>query len=215
MKYVRFIHRWTGLLTGLFLLISALSGAFILIGRLSGSYAPVFRLMTTLHRNLFLGDAGSLIIGVATLLLVVEVITGYCLWVKSARGLMNASRKRGAGSLKGFARSLSWTFPTRTRGFHVAGGFWAGIPLLLMALTGLTWCFGWYAELVYGLFDPAGTANLFHSIAALHTGGWLGVASRIVWLAAAILGVMLPITGLLLYLRRHPKKKPRSKLNAD
>lgn len=185
---IRKIHKWTGLVIGLFIFILCVSGAFIVIGRLTGSYGSFFGWMKKLHCTLFLGETGRMIVGLSTLLLVVEVITGYDLWLKFAR--------------KGFARSLRWTKPTKRLGLHVAGGFWCGLPLLLMALTGLTWAFGWFSDLVYALFDPAGTGNLFHSIIRLHTGGFWNTCSRIVWLAATILGASLPVTGLLITLKK-------------
>lgn len=205
-KNLRLLHKWVGLIIGLFLFISCLTGIFILIGKLTGSYAPVFRWMKNLHRTLFLDDTGSTIIGISTLLLLVEVVTGYCLWWRIARGQMKVSKKRGISSFTGFCKSLRWTIPNKRWGFHVSGGFWCGLPLILMAVTGLTWSFGWYGSLVYGLFDTDGSGNLFHTIAFLHTGSFWGVWSRIIWLAAATLGASLPITGILIYLKKKTKK---------
>lgn len=203
---MRFIHKWVGLVIGLFLFISCLTGAFIIVGKLAGSYAPFFGWMVKLHRSLFLGDFGSLLLGIATLLMVLEVVTGYYLWWKLARGQMSSSRKRGEGSARGFWRSLSPTKPVLRLGLHVSGGFWSGVPLLLMALTGLTWSFGWYSSLIFRVFDPAGTGNLFHTIASLHTGRFLGIVTRIVWLLASLVGASLPITGLILSLHHRSKR---------
>lgn len=201
MKTIRLIHKWIGLAIGLFLFISCTTGIVILAGKLSGSYAPVFRWMKTLHRTLFIGDAGSTIMGTAALMLIVEIVTGYCLWWRAASGLAKTSISRGEGRLAGLCRSVSWTFPTLRRGSHVAAGVWSGLALMLMALTGLTWSFGWYSDIVYRLFDPAGSGNLFHSISSLHTGNFLGLISRLVWLVMAVLGASLPVTGLILACR--------------
>lgn len=169
---------------------------------MSGSYAPIFRWMKTLHRTLMLEDAGHTIIGIATLLSVFEIVTGYCLWWKFAKGQMKVSAARGDSRWTGFCRSLNWSFPTKRWGGHVAAGFWSGIPLLLMALTGLTWSFGWYADLVYGLFDTSGSGDLFHTIIAIHAGGWGGLMSRIIWMATVILGGLLSVTGYIIFFRK-------------
>ena len=205
MKLIRLIHKWTGLFIGLFLFISCLTGTFILIGRLTKCYAPIFRWMETLHTSLFLNETGSYIIGIATLLLLFEIITGYLLWWREAKGQMQAAGRRGQSRWQGFRRSLRWNFPNKVLGLHVAGGFWSGIPLVIMALTGLTWCFGWFGNFVYGLFDPNGDGNLFHTIAALHTGSFLGTFSRIVWLLFSLLGASLPVTGYLIFFRKRHK----------
>lgn len=201
MKGPRLIHKWIGLIAGLFMLILCVTGVFILVGKLAGSYSPIFGFMRTLHRTLFLGGTGRTIIGVATLLMVVEMITGYWLWARVAHGQVKAAHTRGASRLSGFCRSLSLTHPNKRWGMHVAAGFWAGLLLLLMMLTGMTWSFGWFSRLVYGLFDANGSGNLFHTIAALHTGSF-GVWSRIVWLVAALLGATLPVTGVLIWMKK-------------
>lgn len=164
MRYIRAIHKWAGLLCGVFMLVLCLTGAFIAVGKLAGSHAPVFRWMARLHRSLFLGDAGHMVVNVATLLILMEIITGYLLW-----GVM-------AGKT-GIRRSLRWNFPTRLMGLHNFAGVWAGIPLLIMAFTGLDFNYG------------------------LHVGAWWGIPSRLLWLAAALLVATLPVTGLLITLK--------------
>lgn len=210
MRTIRFIHKWTGLITGLFIFISCLSGAFIEIGKLSGSYSPLFRFMRNLHTSLFLGDTGNLILGICTMLLIVEILSGYHLWIHQTRSILRGAVKNGRGIFSGIKCSLSWKFPNILRGLHTGWGVWAGIPLLIMALTGLTWSFGWYSDIVYSLFDnPADgwDSNLFHTLSALHTGNWCKSFSRLLWLVSAVFGFTLPITGLLLALKIHIKRK--------
>lgn len=202
MKLIRIIHKWIGLVAGVFFFISCISGMGILIGKLTGSYAPVFSWMKTLHRTLFLNDGGRLVIGIATFLMLFEMITGYLLWGKTANGLMRVARKQGKGNWKGFCRSLSWTFPNKCHGFHVAAGFWAGLPLLLMILTGLTWSFDWFNNLAYAIFDPDGSGMLFHTIARLHTGSFWNTWSRLLWLVFSIFGCSLSITGWMIFCKK-------------
>ena len=211
MRLIRLLHKWTGLVAGLFLFILCLTGALIALGRVCGSYAPFFRWCSMLHRSLFLGASGEVIVGIASLLMVVLIITGYALWVREARKLVRASRRRGVGWCRGIGRSLSVRFPNAVMGWHVAGGVYVGLPILLMALTGLTWSFGWYAQIVYYLFDnpSAGSwdSNLFHTLHALHVGSWWQPWSRILWIVVALVGASLPVTGILLWLRGRRHKR--------
>ncbi|MDE6558292.1 MAG: PepSY domain-containing protein, partial [Muribaculaceae bacterium] len=162
--------------------------------------------MKTLHRTLFLGSTGSQIIGSATLLLIIEIITGYCIWGKVAKARINSARHQGLGWWSGLKRSLRWRSPNMIMGCHTSGGFWSGIPLLLMALTGLTWSFGWYGEMVFSVLDPDGKLNLFHSIANIHTGNFIAPWSRLLWLICAIIGATLPITGYIIFFKSKSHK---------
>lgn len=204
-RQIHFIHKWVGILIGLFLFISCFTGAMLVIRKLSGSNSEFFGAMKTLHVSLFLGETGRLIIGIATLLLILEIVTGYILWYDVAKALVHSSRVRGAGVLYGLRQSLSWTRPNLRYGIHVGAGIWVAIPLLLMAVTGLTWSFQWWNDFIYLLFDPTGQVNSFHTIHSLHVGSFAGTFSRLLWLCATILGASLPITGLILLLRKHSK----------
>ncbi|MBD5303120.1 MAG: PepSY domain-containing protein [Bacteroides sp.] len=200
MKFIRFLHRWIGLISGLIVMISCLTGVVILIGKLIGSYAPIFKWSQKLHTSLFLSDTGREIIGIATLLLIVEIITGLFIWWQVAKARIKAARLRNRSAFHGIRKSLSWNTPYAPLGLHLAGGVWCTVPLLIMALTGLTWSFGWFGSFVYSIFDPEGNGDLFHSIVFLHTGSFWGNISRILWLVAALIASSLPLTGLLLYL---------------
>lgn len=202
-RRIQFLHKWIGLLIGLFLFISCLTGALLIVGKLADSQSEFFGAMRTLHRSLFLGQTGRMIVGTATLLLIIELITGYWLWYDVAKALIHSAQNRGAGALYGLRQSLSWTRPTLPYGLHVGPGLWAGIPLMLMAITGLTWSFGWWKDFIYYLFDPTGQVNNFRTIISLHVGSFAGTFSRLLWLAAAIIGASLPITGLILLIRHH------------
>lgn len=108
-----------------------------------------FRTMRKLHRWLLdppasKGEksAGKIVVGVSTLLLVVILLTGLVLWIPRSR---QALRNR-----------LKVSFADGHRRFwydcHVSLGFYATLLLLVMALTGLTWSFGWYRTAAYALF---------------------------------------------------------------
>lgn len=109
-----------------------------------------FRTMFRLHR--WLMDErpeddgaifwGKMIVGVSTLMFVVVVISGIVVWIpKSLSALKNRTR---IALRKGWHRF--WY------DLHVAGGIYATLLLLVMALTGLTWSFEWYRDDFYKLF---------------------------------------------------------------
>ncbi len=126
-----FINQYTGEITGK-------------TSRL-GFFSTMFRL----HRWLLdsansHGDGvkvGKLVVGVSTLMFVVALISGVIIWIPRAR--------------KNFRLSLSLSVHKGWRGFcnslHVAGGMYALIIVLVMALTGLTWSFEWYRNGFYSL----------------------------------------------------------------
>ena len=120
-------------------------------GEIKGKYerTPFFRTMFGLHRWLLgsrpQGDGifwGKLIVGISTLLFVIVLVTGVLLWwprnLKSLKPRLTVSVRHG---WRRFWYDL-----------HVAGGMYVLLLLLVMALTGLTWSFGWYRTGFYKLF---------------------------------------------------------------
>ena len=127
-------------------------------GEVKGRYerAPFFTTMFRLHRWLLdsarPGEGifwGKLLVGTSTLLFVIALLSGVVLWWPRSR---QALRHRLAIPLhKG--RPRFW------HGLHVAGGMYALLFLLLMALTGLTWSFGWYRSALYALLGIEAPAS--------------------------------------------------------
>lgn len=115
-----------------------------------------FRTMRQLHRW-FLDppiakgapSAGKSVVGIATLVSAVVLLTGLVLWVPRTRRALKSrlviSRTRG--------RHRFWY------DLHVSAGFYASLLLLLMALTGLTWSFDWYRSTAYALFGGKTTTQ--------------------------------------------------------
>lgn len=120
-------------------------------GKITGNYERLgfFMTMFKLHRWLLdssnpHGDGikiGKLLVGIATLVFVVVLITGVIIWYPRAR--------------KNLKRSLTISLANGGRifwkGLHVAGGMYALIIVLAMALTGLTWSFEWYRNAFYAV----------------------------------------------------------------
>ena len=120
-------------------------------GEIKGKYErPAFFVtMFRLHRWLLdsmKADGGAfwgkMIVGVSTLLFVVVLISGIVIWWPRTRKALKNSLRISVG--RGFRRF--WY------DLHVAGGMYALFFLLAMALTGLTWSFGWYRTGFYKVF---------------------------------------------------------------
>jgi len=92
---------------------------------------------------------GKMIVGISTLLMVVIILTGIVLWWPKT---MQALKPRSKIALrKGWHRF--WY------DLHVAGGIYATLLLLAMALTGLTWSFEWYNKHFYALLGVETEVN--------------------------------------------------------
>ena len=105
---------------------------------------PFFNTMFHLHRWL-LGSSsgvGKLLTGICALALAFILVTGILMWLTNRNKPLKASLSIHV--TKGWGRF--W------HDLHVAGGIYATIFLLAMALTGLTWSFSWYRNGFYACF---------------------------------------------------------------
>lgn len=130
-------------------------------GEITGKYERLgfFSTMFKLHRWLLdsanpHGDGvkvGKTLVGISTIIFVIALITGVVIWVPRAR--------------KNLKKSLSISFDKGWKGFwkglHVAGGMYALIFVLAMALTGLTYSFGWYRTAFYAVCGVEHTPRNF------------------------------------------------------
>lgn len=131
-------------------------------GEITGRYERIgfFSTMFKLHRWLLdsanpHGEGlkiGKLFVGISTLVFVIALISGVVIWWPRAR--------------KNLKRSLSISFSNGWKGFwkglHVAGGMYALIFVLAMALTGLTWSFDWYRSAFYAVCGVEYTPRNFN-----------------------------------------------------
>ena len=131
---------------------------------------------------------GKLVVGISTLSMVVLLISGVVLWWP--KGVKMLRHRLLVAMRKGWHRF--WY------DLHVSAGFWVTIVLLLMALTGLVWSFAWYREGFYAIFGSGAKAWLY----SLHVGNIGGVATKVLWCLAAIIGGTLPLTGYYLWIKR-------------
>ena len=134
-------------------------------GEITGKYerAPFFNFMFRMHRWLL--DSmkqdggifwGKMIVGTSTLMFVFVLISGVVVWWPRTRKALKNSLKIVAN--KGWRRF--WY------DLHVAGGMYALVFLLAMALTGLTWSFQWYKTGFYKTFGVEVQPSMGHGNAA-------------------------------------------------
>ena len=161
---------------------------------------PFFRTVMRIHRWLLDAPAkrgdktiGKTIVGVSTIAFAITLISGlFIWWPRNAKVLRNRLTVK---CNKGWRRLFL--------DLHVSLGFWSMLLLLLMALTGLTWSFGWYREGFYSLFGT--DAEVRRLVTSLHTGSWGGLFSQILYFIVAMIGGTLPLTGYYLWWKRTHK----------
>lgn len=103
-----------------------------------------------MHQQLLLRyDVGHFIVGVATLALLVAVLTGLVLWWPRNRAML-----RQRLTLKSGAR---WR--RRNYDLHNVGGFYAYAVILLLAASGLVWSFDWWENGIFRLLGQTTTPN--------------------------------------------------------
>ncbi|MCD8270799.1 MAG: PepSY domain-containing protein [Parabacteroides sp.] len=99
---------------------------------------------------------GKNVVGYATLALVFILISGLVIWYPRNRKVLKNRLKINTKS--GWRRFFY--------DLHVSGGFYAMLLLLVMALTGLTWSFGWYRNTFYAVFGVETAQMQGHAPAA-------------------------------------------------
>lgn len=104
-----------------------------------------FYLVFSLHYDLMLADTGQMIVGWATVIFIVMLITGLVLWWPKNKA---AARQRF---------SFKWKSTTKWKrknyDLHNILGFYALLFALLIALTGLVWAFRWFDDSVQWLVN--------------------------------------------------------------
>lgn len=121
-------------------------------GEVQGEYRrpPFFDVMRRLHRWLMDSNPGNgaifwgkIVVGASTLAFVVILLTGLLVWWPRNRKMLNNRLKIVLSK----GKNRFWY------DLHVAGGFYALLFLLAMALTGLTWSYGSYNKAFYSIFS--------------------------------------------------------------
>lgn len=201
---LRKIHLWLSVPFGIVLAVVCLTGLILLFEPPHAPGEPrqeFFLDMMRLHRWLFDAPpekgamtAGKMVVGISTCAMVVILLSGILLWWMRAR--------------RSLRHNLSLSFREGFHGFcmslHSAGGIYVALFLLAIALTGLTWSFGWYREGFNALFGiPKGS----HIVYEIHAGKFGGVLTQIIWAIAVCLGTLLPLSGYYLWISRLSRRK--------
>lgn len=112
-----------------------------------------------LHRFLLADKVGRIIVGVSTIIFVFMLISGLAVWLPKKSGSIQNFFKR-IWSKASFAKS-----PGRYRKFydwHVLPALLIFPFILVMALTGPTWSFGWYKKGFYAALGAEVPARTGH-----------------------------------------------------
>ncbi len=98
-----------------------------------------FYFMMDLHRWMLGGDTGKMVVGIATLLFLVILITGIILWWPRNKAILKQRLKFKTDA--GFKRL--------NHDYHIVLGFYSAIFLFVLAFTGLAWSFKWFNNGIY------------------------------------------------------------------
>lgn len=127
--------------------VNPYTGEITVEGKAKGD--AFFMVMFRLHRWLLLDtNIGRPIVGVATIIFVLLVISGWVIWIPRRIRMWKEGLKVKATSLLRLNLDL-----------HRALGFYASLVLLVMAMTGLYWSFEWYRNGMFKVLkieSPAG-----------------------------------------------------------
>jgi uncharacterized iron-regulated membrane protein len=123
------------------------TGEILILGETFSPSGEFFGVVRRLHTSLFLPHPiGGIIVGSATLIFVIVALSGLCLWLPA--------NFRNIGSWKnGFFIRFHKRKNQLIDDLHKTLGFYALIPVLLMALTGLVWSFQWFDNGVQIIFN--------------------------------------------------------------
>lgn len=92
-----------------------------------------------LHRWMLGGDIGKLIVGIATVIFLVILMTGIVLWWPKSK--QKLKQRLQIKSNAGFKRL--------NHDYHIVLGFYSAIFLFVFAFTGLAWSFEWFNKAIY------------------------------------------------------------------
>jgi len=119
-----------------------------------------FYLLAQLHRKLLLGDIGHTIVALATLIFSIELIFGLILWYPRR---WSSSVRKAIFTIK---RKAGWK--RMNYDLHKILGFYALVPALIIAITGLTMAYkplgGFIQKILGGNPNAMEISVLYHSL---------------------------------------------------
>ena len=229
------IHRWLAIPFGIIISMLCFTGAIILfrkelmpvINFLFGEDNSFMSYVMRMHGSLLIPhdngfSTGGIIIGISAIAMTVILVTGIILWWPHNIG--NLKRRLSVHVNRGFRHFVYDS--------HVSLGIYSVMFLLLMSLTGPSWSFKWYKDAAVSgvsVFTQQEDDNDTHMIRkrhrgyspeskvlfSLHTGSWDGDEVRVLYLASAIIGGFLPISGYYMWYRKRRSKRLTGKNKQD
>lgn len=127
--------------------ISPYSGKILAV---ENSEFEFFRIVLFLHWSLLLSnEIGQPIVGIATIIFVISLVTGLILW--------KPKNKKAARQRYWFRWKSTTKWRRRNYDFHNIMGFYSMAFTLIIALTGLVWAFSWFDDSVQWLANAGET----------------------------------------------------------
>ena len=181
------IHRWTGLVSGVVMLVVCTTGSLYafkteitetLVSRMGVRVAcmdSLFAFIINGHRYLWLPpEYGRVITGYGTLLFLIALISGIIIWWPRHWNRSAFLMKRPMTS-NAFLYSL-----------HVLSGVYLLTPLVLLCFTGMVYAMDWLEKLL----DAIGCMNL---VADIHRGHFWGIIGQLMMFGVSLSGALMAI----------------------
>ena len=96
--------------------------------------------------------------------------------------------------------------PIRTKrillNLHLVLGMWVLIPLIISCLTGMLMALDWFQDILFMFVPEERQIDVLMMNSEIHDGSIIGHTGRIIMLVCAAIGGSLPLTGMILYIRR-------------
>lgn len=112
----------------------------------------------------------------------------------------------GRWTIEALRKRFWFSGPVRTKrvlmNLHLVLGLWALLPLAVSCLTGMLMALDWLQSIVFMIVPEEYQMDVLMLNSEIHDGSIMGHTGRIIMLVCATIGGTLPLTGMVLYIRR-------------
>lgn len=190
------LHLWLGIVSSIPVIIICATGfTYALREYISYENEDFWAWILDGHCFLWLPlPYGRNITGYAVLTFLITLISGVIIqW--PGRWTTSALRKR-----------FWFSGPIRTKrillNLHLVLGMWVLIPLIISCLTGMLMALDWFQDILFMFVPEERQIDVLMMNSEIHDGSIIGHTGRIIMLVCAAIGGSLPLTGMILYIRR-------------
>ncbi len=190
------LHLWLGIVSSIPVIIICATGfTYALREYISYENEDFWAWILDGHCFLWLPlPYGRNITGYAVLTFLVILVSGVIIqW--PGRWTTSALRKR-----------FWFSGPIRTKrillNLHLVLGMWVLIPLIISCLTGMLMALDWFQDILFMFVPEERQIDVLMMNSEIHDGSIIGHTGRIIMLVCAAIGGSLPLTGMILYIRR-------------